>query len=284
MKARPTEMKSNNLKRSLCLVAVAAAIIFGSTQLFRNRASHDDLKKDEKTLVKSDKEEVLGSGIKESKSVGLATSPKDGAPKDGAKEISQNALPGTEATADAPGQAVEKIPTTGCGKITYRQKVKKSELSGDEDPSEQKNLISFRESNVETKNICVRMEGMPIPFQRKKETITFGAVSSTTSGVTIEFCRGKSQCNIQCPIKQDSFADALGVGNSRDAADANEGIKDETSEKRAPAGSWGKRGEDSASVSSIEKEIQDELSISTEVIINKDWAIISRSDLTECKE
>ena len=60
--------------------------------------------------------------------------------------------------------------------------------------------------------LCVRVDGVPVAYERKKEKILIGPLAGPDSVVSVSYCLGKSTCQTPCQIPRDGFMSAIGAG------------------------------------------------------------------------
>ena len=60
--------------------------------------------------------------------------------------------------------------------------------------------------------LCVRVDGVPVAYERKKEKILIGPLAGPDSVVSVSYCLGKSTCQTPCQIPKDGFMSAIGAG------------------------------------------------------------------------
>ncbi|MCM0606397.1 MAG: hypothetical protein KA715_09935 [Xanthomonadaceae bacterium] len=85
-----------------------------------------------------------------------------------------------------------------------------------------KNLLILSESQLNTKSVCVKVDGTPVKFslfQKKANQILIAGVSGAKAEIQVRYCRDKNLCKDDCKIPRDEFMDALGA--SDDSGDSN---------------------------------------------------------------
>ena len=112
----------------------------------------------------------------------------------------------------------------------------------------------FLDGSHDLKQLCVRVDGVPVVFVREGKTITLGAAPRSRSLISVRACRKGATCVESCKIPKDELMNEL-AGESADAA----------------AG-W---DEDSAVkvTGAIDDEIKKELASLDDEEISKDWTV-----------
>jgi hypothetical protein len=111
--------------------------------------------------------------------------------------------------------AAPVAPSQGCFKFQYdhRDAGHKDMATCSAHRNTFKPLLSDRFSiedlKVKNNNICVRVDGVPVKFQRVKDIIQIGALPGPESKVSVAYCIGKAKCSESCVIPRDQFMEAL---------------------------------------------------------------------------
>ncbi|OFZ17986.1 MAG: hypothetical protein A2X94_06325 [Bdellovibrionales bacterium GWB1_55_8] len=85
--------------------------------------------------------------------------------------------------------------------------------SSDELCSQHQNLLTLKHKDVNSKSLCVRVNGRPVRFDRVKghpERIIIGPIAGPKAVITANYCIGKAHCPEECKIPKDEFLDAIG--------------------------------------------------------------------------
>jgi hypothetical protein len=142
---------------------------------------------------------------------GSAPSNANGAPQ---------ALQATE-VAKAP-EAPKEIPVT-CFVETFKHKPTPGHDS-EEACSHHKNLLKLSHSDINMKNVCVRVNDVPVKFERagKGDELLIGSIAGPQATITVKYCTGKTSCadakKNDCVIPKDEFLDAIGGGDPDDGS------------------------------------------------------------------
>lgn len=121
-----------------------------------------------------------------------------------------------------------QAPEEGCFEATYQHRKLASHADG-EACTQHANAIKLEVRNpdrLNSKSVCVRVNGRPVRHQLRKDTKTqlveviFDSVAGVNSKVTARYCMGSAGCNEDCTVKKDEFLEAIGAdaGNEDDAA------------------------------------------------------------------
>ena len=153
---------------------------------------------------------VNGNSLKstssgKSQTSGLITSP----------QTTQNGLPGTDGV---PAAGAKTEPTPTCFIVAYHHKPLPGH-SDDESCSHHKNLIRLKHANVNSASVCMRVNGVPVKFERvagRSDEVVIGGVAGPHAAITARYCVGHVTCNEDCTIPKDEFMDALGGGTESD--------------------------------------------------------------------
>ena len=149
-----------------------------------------------------------------------------------------------------------------CSSIIFRQK---QAAKGNDDFTEHRNAIEFSFENISKNQICLRIDDVPVAFERQKNSLIFGPVAGPKSTVTVQYCSNSKTCPLKCVVPKDSFAESIGAA-------------EEEKEGRAPAAKWdpSDREEDLDAVAAVDRELQEEVSVVHELPIFKDWITVSQ--------
>lgn len=101
-------------------------------------------------------------------------------------------------------------PVHNCFRIAFQHKAVSTHGS-DESCSHHKNLIKIDRAGIDSKSLCVRVDGIPISHQLTKNKIILGALAGPRSKITVDYCLRGSSCNEDCVVPRDRFLDALGA-------------------------------------------------------------------------
>jgi hypothetical protein len=109
--------------------------------------------------------------------------------------------------------------------MTYKHKTLASHPD-EESCSHHKNILKLTGSDINSKSVCVRVNGTPVHYLSVKghsDELVFGSVAGPKAKVTVRYCMGKgSECAKfaeECTVPKDEFMEAIGgsAGESKDA-------------------------------------------------------------------
>jgi len=119
-------------------------------------------------------------------------------------------------------EAPKEIPVT-CFVESFKHKPTPGHDS-EEACSHHKNLLKLSHSDVNMKNVCVRVNDVPVRFERvgHGNELVIGSIAGPQSVITVKYCTGKTSCaeakKDDCNIPKDEFLDAIGGGDPDDGA------------------------------------------------------------------
>ena len=169
-----------------------------------------------------------------------------------------------------------KAVETGCFLANYHHK----ELTGHKNPKDcalHKNYIHLKATGLNTKSVCVRLNGTPVAYefvQEKGSTgisgIMLGAIAGPDSKISVRYCLGVKKCNEECKIPNDEFMDAIG-GTNPDA------------DSKVPVVKWDPTdaASESDAVAEVDSELQKELT-DADLSVFEGW--IGNDEAISCKE
>lgn len=127
----------------------------------------------------------------------------------------------TAQVAQAP-EAPKEIPVT-CFVESFKHKPTPGHES-EEACSHHKNLLKLSHSDINMKSVCVRVNDVPVKFDRGGHGNEFviGSIAGPQSVITVKYCTGKTACaetkKDDCVVPKDEFLDAIGGGDPDDGA------------------------------------------------------------------
>jgi hypothetical protein len=136
----------------------------------------------------------------------------------GAANTSPN---GKVAEAVKVAEAPKEIPVT-CFFETFTHKPMDGHKT-EEDCSHHKNLIKLSHAGANFKTMCVRVNEVPVKFERagNGSEILIGSIAGPHATISVRYCTGKTVCadakKNDCVIPKDEFLDAIG-GETDDGA------------------------------------------------------------------
>jgi hypothetical protein len=119
-------------------------------------------------------------------------------------------------------EAPKEIPIT-CFVETFKHKPTPGHDS-EEACSHHKNLLKLSHSDINTKNVCVRVNDVPVKFERagKGDELLIGSIAGPQAIITVKYCTGKTSCaeakKDDCVVPKDEFLDAIGGGDPDDGS------------------------------------------------------------------
>jgi hypothetical protein len=119
-------------------------------------------------------------------------------------------------------EAPKEIPIT-CFVETFKHKPTPGHDS-EEACSHHKNLLKLSHSDINTKNVCVRVNDVPVKFERagKGDELLIGSIAGPQAVITVKYCTGKTSCaeakKDDCVVPKDEFLDAIGGGDPDDGS------------------------------------------------------------------
>ncbi len=85
-------------------------------------------------------------------------------------------------------------------------------------------LSQLSHSDINMKTVCVRVNDVPVKFDRVGHGNEFmiGSIAGPQSVISVKYCTGKTTCaeskKDDCVVPKDEFLDAIGGGDSEDGA------------------------------------------------------------------
>ena len=169
-----------------------------------------------------------------------ATEMKATTPGPEAKVGGSPAVGSTTAVKDSAAPAEAK-PVNDCKTLTFHHKNIPSHANG-EACTHHKNILTIKDSEINSKSVCVRVDGKPVHYtwaKKKTEQLLLGPVAGPEAKITVTYCRHHGKCNEDCTVPKDSFMSALGAEEDLDADsgkaaahwDAGEGKDSDVSDK-----------------------------------------------------
>jgi hypothetical protein len=119
-------------------------------------------------------------------------------------------------------EAPKEIPVT-CFVESFKHKPTPGHDS-EEACSHHKNLLKLSHNDVNMKNVCVRVNDVPVRFERvgHGNELVIGSIAGPQSVITVKYCTGKTSCaetkKDDCVVPKDEFLDAIGGGDPDDGA------------------------------------------------------------------
>ena len=148
-----------------------------------------------------------------------ATSPLNGAPQ--GAPVAGGQAPGgqshdsTSQQVIAPGapHLTSIAPEPTCFKYSFTHR-RLSAHSDAEACSHHQNLIRLKHTNINPKSLCVRVNDVPVAFQKvkgKSNEFIVPPVAGPRAKITAQYCLGKEKCSQDCKVKKDDFMAAIGA-------------------------------------------------------------------------
>ena len=103
---------------------------------------------------------------------------------------------------------------TGCFTQNYQHRPTAGHVDR-ESCAQHDNVVSL---DPTIKALCVRVDGVPVSFDRKKDKILIGPLAGPDSVVSVSYCLGQSRCLAPCQIPKDGFMNAIGAGEDSEPA------------------------------------------------------------------
>lgn len=193
------------------------------------------------------------------------------------------AVAATKAAADlapassAPVEAA--APLEGCFTVTYKHKEARGH-GGRDDCATHKNALSIAgqealgeiPAKLSAKSLCLRVDGVPVKFERAKAMLAFGAVAGPKSTISVQACLGKGPCKLDCVVPKDEFMDAIGATD------------DEGADGRAVASAkWdpSDREEDHDASAGADEALREADAAAHKLPVFRDWIVTERT--TKCE-
>lgn len=135
----------------------------------------------------------------------------------------------TQAQVQAPVQTQAQTesqtekPASGCFVVSYSHERTRMH-EDEEDCFHHRNLIRLKHETIDSRSLCVRVNGTPVRFQRDPKDsrdLIIGPVAGPDAKITAQYCVGKSSCKQDCTVARDEFLDAIGA-NASDGDEADD--------------------------------------------------------------
>ncbi len=163
---------------------------------------------------------ALATGISSVGAVGSVGSGTPGATS-GSPVVGGNPSVSSTPVTEKPTEKEEE----GCFLVTYKHKHLTSHTD-EETCSRHKNLLTLKHTKINSKSVCVRVNGTPVHYltvKGRSDELIIGALAGPKAQITVRYCLGKATCPTpqgvaakdDCTVPKDEFMEAIGGTDSK---------------------------------------------------------------------